>query len=137
LVQTALTLPLKLREAPGAGVPVDPPLQIATETWDNDFLTEPNFAANPGKDPTCNEQVPDIAPNAPPNPISPAEAQRVRRAPPDVTGTGSRRTPFCAGSSRAQRVRRAPPDVTGTGSRRTPFARVPQARKGCGAHHHE
>jgi len=32
-------------------------------------------------------------------PYEPAQAQRVRRAPPCVSGTASRRAPFCAGSS--------------------------------------
>ncbi len=65
---------LKLREAPEPSVRVDPPLQIATETWDDDSPNEPNFDADPGKNPTCNEQVPDTTPNAShleTNPISP------------------------------------------------------------------
>jgi hypothetical protein len=83
----ALTLLLKLRtvnlpEAPDPSVPllhthIDPPLQAATETWDDDSPSEPNFDADPGKDPTCNEQVPDTTPNTPPlqaNPISPPAA---------------------------------------------------------------
>ena len=78
----ALALLLKLREMPGPSVSlphtdIDPPLQIATETWDDDSPNEPNFDADPGKNPTCNEQVPDTTPNAPPleaNPISPRSA---------------------------------------------------------------
>jgi hypothetical protein len=53
---------------------VDPPLQLPTETWDDDSQNEPDFDADPAQDPTCNEPVPDIIPNAPPpatNPISP------------------------------------------------------------------
>jgi hypothetical protein len=33
---------LKLREAPDSTPPIYPPLQLATETWDDDFSTEPN-----------------------------------------------------------------------------------------------
>jgi predicted O-linked N-acetylglucosamine transferase (SPINDLY family) len=51
----------------------------------------------------------------------PQEAQRVRRAPPNGPGTGSRCAPFCASSLEAQRVRRAPPNGPGTGSRCAPF----------------
>ena len=46
----------------------------------------------------------------------------MRRAPPEESGTISRRTPFCAGSlKKAQRVRRAPLEESGIISRRTPF----------------
>jgi len=38
----ALALLLKLRKAPDSGVPVDPPLQHTTETWDDDSQKEPN-----------------------------------------------------------------------------------------------
>jgi hypothetical protein len=59
---SSLALLLKLREAPGPGVPVDPPPQIVTETWDDDSQNEPDFDADPGKNPTCNEQVPSERP---------------------------------------------------------------------------
>jgi len=80
----ALALLLKLRQAPDPGFPVDPLLQLATETWDDNSQNETNFDADPGKDPTCNEQVPDITPNVPrfvtkpisPKPISPTEDGR-------------------------------------------------------------
>ncbi len=67
----ALALLLKSRQAPDSSVPLDPPLQIATETWDDDSQTEPNFDADPAKDPTCNEQVTPPAPRLEPIPISP------------------------------------------------------------------
>ncbi len=43
----ALTLLLKLREAPNpdSTASSDPPIQIATETWDDDFEIEPNSEA--------------------------------------------------------------------------------------------
>jgi hypothetical protein len=98
----ALALLLKLRRASGSAVPVDPPLQLATETKDDDSKNEPNhdepnrdepnrdkpnFDTNPANDPTCNEcneQVPDIAPNAPRfemNPISPSPQPQDSDAP--------------------------------------------------------
>ncbi len=43
--------------------------------------------------------------------------------------------PLCASSSEAQRVRRAPPTNPGTDRAALRCARVPQKRKGCGAHH--
>src|SRR5262245_2134648 len=43
--------------------------------------------------------------------ISPAKAQRVRRALPNQNRKISRRTPFCACSSKANRDRRGPPVI--------------------------
>ena len=63
------------------------------------------------------------------------KAQRARRAPPSRPETASRRAPFCASSIKAQRARRAPPSRPETASRALRFARVPQRRKGRGAHH--
>jgi hypothetical protein len=51
----ALTMFLKLRESPDSSSPSYPPLQLATETWDDDFQTEPNSATGSGKNPTRDE----------------------------------------------------------------------------------
>jgi len=75
----ALALLLKLRRASDSAVPVDPPLQLATETRDDDshvesHQDEPNFDTNPGNDPACNEcneQVPEITPSAPRSVLNP------------------------------------------------------------------
>ncbi len=91
----AVALLLKLREAPNSGVPVDPPLQLATETWDDDSQKETNFDADPGNDPTCNEQVPDIAPNVSrleANPISPTPRRTPTLKQPAVSGVRLRHT---------------------------------------------
>jgi hypothetical protein len=59
----------------GSGVLIDVPRQRATETSDDDSQSKPNFASDPGKDPTCNEQVPRTTPHAAiflTNPISPS-----------------------------------------------------------------
>src|ERR1700680_2386004 len=50
-----------------------------------------------------------------------AEAQRVRRAPPDASRTVPRRSAFCASSSKANRDWRAPSYQSGTRSRRSPL----------------
>ncbi len=77
----ALALLLKLRLVKPSLVkrsdaPVDPPPQLATETWDDDSQGEPNFDADLETDPACNEQVPNITPAAPPliaDPIPPSQ----------------------------------------------------------------
>ena len=55
----ALAMLLKLREVPDSNLdssaPSYPPIQLATETWDDDFQTEPNFSAASETDLTRNE----------------------------------------------------------------------------------
>ena len=50
----ALAMLLKLRETPDSTPPTYPPLQLATETWDDDFTSEANSGVtserNPGRD---------------------------------------------------------------------------------------
>ncbi len=50
----ALAMLLKLRETPDSTPPTYPPLQLATETWDDDFSSEANSGVtserNPGRD---------------------------------------------------------------------------------------
>src|SRR5579863_7314253 len=41
----ALTLLLKLRESPDPSAPSGPTIQLATETWEDDFHGEPNYSA--------------------------------------------------------------------------------------------
>jgi hypothetical protein len=82
------------RSAPDSAAPVDPPRHLSIETLDDDSQAEPNqdgpnqdepnFDTNPGNDPTCNEQVPDITSNAPRfemNPISPSPQPQDSDAP--------------------------------------------------------
>jgi hypothetical protein len=54
---------VKLSDAPDFSLPIDPPLQLVTGTWDDDSQDEPNFDSDPGREPACNEQVPDATPN--------------------------------------------------------------------------
>ncbi len=51
----ALTLLLKLRETRDSCAPSSPPIQLATETWEDDFQGEPNFSSEPETDLTCSE----------------------------------------------------------------------------------
>jgi hypothetical protein len=50
---------LKQHEVPSSNLdssaPGYPPIQLTTETWDDDFQTEPNFSAGPETDLTRNE----------------------------------------------------------------------------------
>jgi len=51
----ALAMLLKLREVPDSKAPSYPPIQLATETWDEDFQPEANFSAGSETDLTRNE----------------------------------------------------------------------------------
>ncbi len=51
----ALAMLLKLREVPDSTAPSYPPIQLATETWDDDFQREANFSAASETDLTRNE----------------------------------------------------------------------------------
>ncbi len=51
----ALAMLLKLREVPDSTAPSYPPIQLATETWDEDFQREANFSAGSETDLTRNE----------------------------------------------------------------------------------
>jgi hypothetical protein len=47
----ALAMLLKLRATPDSNAPSDPPLNLTTETWDDDFQTEPNSEPHSQPDP--------------------------------------------------------------------------------------
>jgi hypothetical protein len=46
----ALAMLLKLRELPNPAVPSGAPIQLATETWEDDFQGQPDFSAEPETD---------------------------------------------------------------------------------------
>ena len=46
----ALAMLLKLRESPDPSANSGPPTQLATETWEDDLQSEPNFPAEPETD---------------------------------------------------------------------------------------
>jgi len=51
----ALAMLLELRETPDSTPPTYPPIQLATEAWDDDFQTEANSEAVSGKNPIRHE----------------------------------------------------------------------------------
>ncbi|HEY4362457.1 MAG TPA: hypothetical protein VGN17_15895 [Bryobacteraceae bacterium] len=65
----ALASLLKLRKTPNSGIPLDPPVQTATETWESDSQTEANSQVTPDHHPVSSHKVAEIPPATPAEPI--------------------------------------------------------------------
>ena len=65
----ALASLLKLRQTPDSGIPADPPLLVATGTWDDDSQTEPTPTSDPAAESPSSQQVAEVVPTVPAEPI--------------------------------------------------------------------